>query len=48
MEGSIAVPILAGEELRGVLGIAKPVVYEFNEAEIGLLLDIARALGRAF
>lgn len=41
MEGSLAVPMLAGEHLRGVLGIAKPVAYEFSAAETTLLLDVA-------
>lgn len=48
MEGSIAVPMLAAGELRGVLGVAKPVVYEFSEAEIGLLQEVAGAIGRSF
>lgn len=41
MEGSLAVPMLAGDALRGVLGIAKPVAYEFSAAETQLLLDVA-------
>ncbi len=41
MEGSLAVPMLAGNELRGVLGIAKAGVYEWSEAETGLLLAVA-------
>jgi len=40
MEGSIAVPMLIGERLCGVLGVAKPVTYEFDQAEIDLLLKI--------
>jgi L-methionine (R)-S-oxide reductase len=48
MEGSIAVPMLVGTELRGVLGVAKPVEHEFSEAETGLLLELASALGKAF
>lgn len=40
MEGSLAVPMLDGEHLRGVLGIAKPVAYEFTPAESQLLLAI--------
>lgn len=46
MEGSIAVPMLDGKHLRGVLGIAKPVAYEFSTAETQLLVEIA-ALGAA-
>jgi len=45
MEGSIAVPILAAGQLRGVLGVAKPVAYEFTETETALLLDLAAAIG---
>ena len=41
MEGSLAVPMLDGGALRGVLGIAKPVAYEFTAAETQLLLDVA-------
>ena len=40
VEGAIAVPMLAGECLRGVLGVAKAISYEFNHAEIALLLKI--------
>jgi signal transduction protein with GAF and PtsI domain len=46
MEGSIAVPILAGDALRGVLGVAKPVVYEFTADETAALLEIAATVGR--
>jgi signal transduction protein with GAF and PtsI domain len=46
MEGSIAVPILAGNSLRGVLGIAKPIVYEFSQAEVSFLLQIGQILGK--
>jgi signal transduction protein with GAF and PtsI domain len=46
MEGSIAVPMLVGEELRGVLGVAKPVAYDFTEAEIALLSQIAALIGK--
>src|SRR5713101_5561672 len=34
MEGSIALPILADDQVVGVLGVAKPTVYEFKESEI--------------
>jgi L-methionine (R)-S-oxide reductase len=40
MEGSLAAPMLAGGKVKGVLGIAKPVPYEFTAAEQQLLLDI--------
>lgn len=46
MEGSIAVPLLEGNALRGVLGVAKPVVHEFTTAEIGLLEAVAGVLAR--
>jgi L-methionine (R)-S-oxide reductase len=45
MEGSVAVPMLAGGELRGVLGIAKAAAYDWSEVETQLLLQIAAALG---
>jgi signal transduction protein with GAF and PtsI domain len=45
MEGSIAVPMLVGDSLRGVLGVAKPVPYEFTEAESGALMAVAAAIG---
>lgn len=46
MEGSIAVPMLVGEALRGVLGIATPAAYEFSEAQTNLLLQIGRLIGK--
>lgn len=46
MEGSLAAPMLDGERLRGVLGIAKPVAYEFTPAEQELLLAIGSAIAR--
>jgi signal transduction protein with GAF and PtsI domain len=45
MEGSIAVPMLPGGVLRGVLGVAKPVSYEYTAAETESLLEIAAVLG---
>jgi GAF domain-containing protein len=41
MAGSLAVPMLVGERVAGVLGIAKPVAYEFTAAETQLLLAVA-------
>jgi putative methionine-R-sulfoxide reductase with GAF domain len=41
MEGSIAVPMLRGDDLRGVLGIAKAQAHEWSEAEKTELLSIA-------
>jgi L-methionine (R)-S-oxide reductase len=46
MEGSIAVPILIGDQLHGTLGVAKPVPYEFSAAESDLLLKAGAAIGR--
>ncbi len=45
MEGSVAVPMLSGGELRGVLGIAKATAHDWTDAEKALLLDIAARLG---
>ncbi len=47
MEGSLAVPMLTGGELRGVLGVAKATAYDWSEAEKSLLLAIASRLGEA-
>jgi GAF domain-containing protein len=44
MEGSVAVPMLAGGELRGVLGIAKAQAHDWTDAEKAALLEIAGAL----
>ena len=44
MEGSLAVPMLAGGELRGVLGIAKADAYDWPAAETALVLAIAARL----
>lgn len=47
MEGSIAVPMLVEQSLlRGVLGIAKPVTYEFTADEQALLLQLGEAIGK--
>lgn len=50
MAGSLAAPMLDGTTLRGVLGVAKPVAYEFTPGETQLLLDVgacvASHLGR--
>jgi putative methionine-R-sulfoxide reductase with GAF domain len=40
VEGSITVPLLAEGNLRGTLGIAKPVVYEFTQDEVDFLLKL--------
>ena len=41
MEGSVAVPMLDGEELTGVIGIAKAAAHDWTDAEKAELLDIA-------
>ncbi len=47
MEGSIAVPMLAGEEVRGVLGVAKAVAHDWTEEEKASLLAVgARLAGK--
>lgn len=46
MEGSLAAPMLDGERLCGVLGVAKPVEYEFTPAETSLLLAIGQRLAQ--
>jgi len=45
MEGSVAVPMMVGGELRGVLGIAKAAAHDWTDSEKALLLDIAGRLG---
>ena len=45
MEGSIAVPMLAGGVLCGTLGVAKPVAHEFSASETELLLKVGSMIG---
>jgi len=45
MEGSLAVPMLVGGELRGVLGIAKASAHDWTDAEKAVVLAIAEKLG---
>ncbi len=45
MEGSVAVPMLMGENLRGVFGIARASAHDWTEDEKSLLLSIAAQLG---
>jgi signal transduction protein with GAF and PtsI domain len=47
MEGSLAVPMLTGGELRGVLGVAKAAAHDWSDGEKALLLAIAAQLGEA-
>ena len=44
VEGSIAVPMVLDEVLFGVLGIAKPISYDFTEEEKKSLLDIGKGI----
>jgi L-methionine (R)-S-oxide reductase len=44
MEGSLAVPMLAGAELRGVFGIAKAEAHDWTDAEKAEVLAVAAAL----
>lgn len=46
VEGSLAAPMLLDSELHGVLGIAKPIAYDFTESEISDLLKIGEELSR--
>jgi L-methionine (R)-S-oxide reductase len=46
MEGSLAAPMLAGEHFAGVLGIAKPVEYEFSRAETATLMAVGQELAQ--
>jgi signal transduction protein with GAF and PtsI domain len=45
MEGSLAVPMLVGGELRGVLGIAKATAYDWSDEEKAVVLSVAARLG---
>lgn len=44
MEGSIAAPMLDGDRLAGVVGVAKPVPYEFTAEQSALLMSIGAQL----
>ena len=44
MEGSLASPMLDGDRVHGVLGIAKPTAYDFSQAETDLLLAVGRLI----
>lgn len=46
VEGSLAAPMLLNGELYGVLGIAKPVPYDFTEVEISELMKIGEEISR--
>lgn len=40
MEGSIAIPMMNGDQLTGVLGVAKPVAYDFTDDESATLMGV--------
>jgi L-methionine (R)-S-oxide reductase len=44
MEGSIAAPMMHGDEVLGVLGVAKPVEFEFSEEQASELMAAGRLL----
>ncbi|MEH2329045.1 GAF domain-containing protein [Nostoc sp.] len=46
VEGSIAVPLMLNGQLHGILGIAKPVPYEFTSEEEQTLMEIGEAISR--
>lgn len=45
--GSVAVPIMQGEVLRGTIGIGKTVPYDFTDAEVAELNRVADWLGQS-
>lgn len=47
MEGSIAAPMLDGDRLAGVLGVAKPVAYEFTAEQSDLLMAVGARIAAA-
>jgi signal transduction protein with GAF and PtsI domain len=46
MEGSVSFPLMDGDSLRGVMGVAKPVSYEFSPNETDNLMRIGSAIAR--
>lgn len=46
MEGSIAVPMLVNNELHGVVGVAKPITYEFSQPEVELLMQVGTLIAK--
>lgn len=46
VEGSIAVPLLLNGQLHGTLGIAKPVPYDFTDAQVAALMQLGEAISR--
>jgi L-methionine (R)-S-oxide reductase len=46
-EGAIAVPILAGDEVVGTLGVGKPVEHAYTDEEQAVLAECTRAISAA-
>ncbi|HET6568912.1 MAG TPA: GAF domain-containing protein [Rhodothermales bacterium] len=44
MEGSLAAPLLHEGRLYGVIGVAKPISYEFTDAETDALMKVGDAI----
>lgn len=47
MEGSVACPVLVDGELVAVIGVAKPVAYDFTASEIAVVTAVGERLARA-
>lgn len=46
VEGSLAAPLMFNDKLCGTIGIAKPVPYDFTEAETNLLMEIGTLISK--
>lgn len=46
MEGAVACPMIVDGSVVGVLGVAKPVPYEFSATQMELLATVGAHLGR--
>ena len=46
VEGSLAAPLMLDDELYGVIGIAKPVPYDFTPEEIDSLMKIGGEISK--
>ena len=46
VEGSLAAPLMCNEKLYGTIGIAKPIPYDFTEAEMDLLMEIGELISK--
>ncbi len=46
VEGSLAAPLMYNEKLYGTIGIAKPIPYDFTEAEMDLLMEIGELISQ--